>query len=261
MEWKYTNSPEKKKVPGVVVSKEGHADSLLGHGRTNYYWLPWKGATVNIASYFQLLRQYSPYLLKFSPIRKQLHPSFITEFGLDQLNPAFKCLFVNADFLLLLPGIGMMARVFTNGPEDLGSIPGRVIPKTQKCYLMSHCLTLGIIRYGSKVKWNSSGKGVAPSPTPWWSSYRKGSLWVTIDYGRQHTLLQFMFSKDVPSGIYWLQIGQIAFIHHLLCSLFWLNWSISVLSCTAAFKSDHNDQSERLPMPWNFPRNFAMMGF
>ena len=26
----------------------------------------------------------------------------------------------------------MMVRVFANGPGDLGSIPGRVIPKTQK---------------------------------------------------------------------------------------------------------------------------------
>ncbi len=26
----------------------------------------------------------------------------------------------------------LVGRVFTNGPEDLGSIPGRVIPKTQK---------------------------------------------------------------------------------------------------------------------------------
>ena len=28
-------------------------------------------------------------------------------------------------------------------------------------------------------------KGVAPSPTPWCSSYRKGSLRVSLDYGRQ----------------------------------------------------------------------------
>ena len=27
-----------KKVPGTVVSKEGHADSLLGHERTHYNW-------------------------------------------------------------------------------------------------------------------------------------------------------------------------------------------------------------------------------
>ena len=31
--------------------------------------------------------------------------------------------------------IGMMVRVFANGPGDLGSIPGRVIPKTQKMVL------------------------------------------------------------------------------------------------------------------------------
>ena len=28
--------------------------------------------------------------------------------------------------------IGVMIRVFVNGPGDLGSIPSRVIPKTQK---------------------------------------------------------------------------------------------------------------------------------
>ena len=27
---------------------------------------------------------------------------------------------------------GLMSRVFANGPGDRGSIPGRVIPKTQK---------------------------------------------------------------------------------------------------------------------------------
>ncbi len=30
------------------------------------------------------------------------------------------------------PDIGIMVRVFANGPEDQGSIPGQVIPKTQK---------------------------------------------------------------------------------------------------------------------------------
>ena len=29
----------------------------------------------------------------------------------------------------------MMVRVFTNGPGDLGSIPGRAIPKTRKIVL------------------------------------------------------------------------------------------------------------------------------
>ena len=80
-------------------------------------------------------------------------------------------------------GIGPAVRVFANGPGDLGSIPGRVIPKTLKWYLIPPCLTLSIIRYGSRVKWSNPGNGVAPSPTPWCSSYRKGSLLVTLDYG------------------------------------------------------------------------------
>ena len=31
--------------------------------------------------------------------------------------------------------IGLMSRVFANGPGDQGSIPGQVIPKTQKMVL------------------------------------------------------------------------------------------------------------------------------
>ena len=40
------------------------------------------------------------------------------------------------------------------------------------------CLTLSIIRYGSRVKWINPGKGVVPFPTPWCSSYQKGRLGV-----------------------------------------------------------------------------------
>ena len=57
----------------------------------------------------------------------------------------------------ILPAI-----VFTNGPEDLGSILGWVIPKTQKWYLMPPCLTLSFIRYGSRVKWSNPGKELCP---------------------------------------------------------------------------------------------------
>ena len=34
-----------------------------------------------------------------------------------------------------VPDIGMMVRVYASGPGDLGSIPGRVILKTQKMVL------------------------------------------------------------------------------------------------------------------------------
>ena len=86
-----------------------------------------------------------------------------------------------------------MLRVFANGLGDLGLIPGRVIPKTQKWYLMPPCLTLSIIRYGSRVKWRNPGKGVALSPTPQCSSYRKGSLRVTLDNGRQLYLYIYIY--------------------------------------------------------------------
>ena len=74
-----------------------------------------------------------------------------------------------------------MVRVFANGPGDRGSVPGQVIPKTQKWYLMPPCLTLSIIRYGSRVKLSNPGKGVVPSPILYCSSsYQKGSLRVTL---------------------------------------------------------------------------------
>ena len=53
--------------------------------------------------------------------------------------------------------IDMEGRVFANGPGDRGSIPSRVIQKSKKCHLILPCLTLSIIRYGSKeqsrIKW------------------------------------------------------------------------------------------------------------
>ena len=40
-----------------------------------------------------------------------------------------ECIFLSTS------AIGLAVRVFANGPGDLGSIPGRVIPKTQKMVL------------------------------------------------------------------------------------------------------------------------------
>ena len=45
--------------------------------------------------------------------------------------------------------------------------------RLKKWYLMPPCLTLSIIRYGTRVKWSNPGKGVAPSPTPWCSKLSK----------------------------------------------------------------------------------------
>ena len=80
-------------------------------------------------------------------------------------------------------------RVFANGPGDLGSIPGRVIPKTQKMVLDASLLNTQHYKVRIKGKVEQSREGVAPSPTHWCGSYRKGSLRVTLDYGRQLYLL------------------------------------------------------------------------
>ena len=69
--------------------------------------------------------------------------------------------------------------------------------RLKKWYLMPPCLTLSIIRYGSRVKWSNPEKKVAPFLTPWCSSYRKGSLRVTLDYGRQ-----LYFTHFVGTGIF-----------------------------------------------------------
>ena len=60
--------------------------------------------------------------------------------------------------------------LYVNGSGNWGSNPGRVIPKTQKWYLMLPCLTLSIIKYKSRVKCSNPGKIVVPSPIPWCSS-------------------------------------------------------------------------------------------
>ena len=75
--------------------------------------------------------------------------------------------------------------MFANGPGDLGSIPGRVIPKTKKMVLDASLLSTQHYKVRIKGKVEQSREGVAPSPTHWCSSYRKRSLRVTIDYGRQ----------------------------------------------------------------------------
>ena len=108
------------------------------------------------------------------------------------LSSTFVVLFIRCHLLLVsslsgvsIPDIGLGVRVFANGPGDLGSIPGRVIPKTQKMVLDASLLNTQHYKIRIKGKVEQSREGVAPSPTHWCSSYRKGSLRITLDYGRQ----------------------------------------------------------------------------
>ena len=56
-----------------------------------------------------------------------------------------------------------MSRVFANGTVDPVSIPGRVIPKTQK-------MVLDATQY-YKEKWSNPRNGIVPSPKPRCCSY------------------------------------------------------------------------------------------
>ena len=58
--------------------------------------------------------------------------------------------------------IGIMVEMIANGPGYRGSIPGWDIPKIEKWYIMVPCLTLSIIRGGSKVSGAIQGKELYP---------------------------------------------------------------------------------------------------
>ena len=131
-----------------------------------------------------------------------------------------------------------MVRVFANGLGDLGSIPGRVLPKTKKWYLMPTCLAISMIKYGSRVKWVNPGKGVAPSPTYRCSSYRKGGLRVTLDYGRQLYLLYFypirIILKQFNLAHRWFSN-----VYYYYSKEFFHGAVVNVLDCDSEFKSSH----------------------
>ena len=69
-----------------------------------------------------------------------------------------------------------------NGPGNRRSIPGRFMPKTLKMVLDTSLFNTQQYMVRIKGKVEQPGKGVAPSPTPWWSSDWKreplGCLWL-----------------------------------------------------------------------------------
>ena len=98
--------------------------------------------------------------------------------------------------------------MFANGPGDLGSIPGRVIPKIQKMVLDASLLNTQHYKVRIKGKVKQSREGVAPSPTPWCSSYRKGSLRVTLDYGRPLYFIYIYIYFEIRSKIAMKRVFQ-----------------------------------------------------
>ena len=79
-------------------------------------------------------------------------------------------------YIGIIPDNGIMVRVFANGLGDLDSIPGRVIPKTQKMILDATLLNTQQykIRINGKVEQSKEKSSALP--------YQKGSLRITLDY-------------------------------------------------------------------------------
>ena len=75
-------------------------------------------------------------------------------------------------------------RVYAHGPGNRGSIPDRVIPKTQKMVLDAYLPNTQHDKARIKGKWSIRRKGVAPFSPPQCCSFWKRSLPVTLDYGR-----------------------------------------------------------------------------
>ena len=75
-----------------------------------------------------------------------------------------------------------MGGVLARGPGVWSSILSRVIPKTQKMMLGLALLNTQHFKVRIKDKIEQSSE-VMPSPTSQCSSYSKGSLRFTLDYG------------------------------------------------------------------------------
>ena len=74
--------------------------------------------------------------------------------------------------------------------------------KLKKWYLIPPYLTISIIWYESRVKWNNPKKRVMPSSMLQCHSYWKGNLWVALDYCWQLCLFIYLYYSDYFIYIY-----------------------------------------------------------
>ena len=101
--------------------------------------------------------------------------------------------FIISIYIYIYRLIAQASRVFSNGPRDLGSIPGRVLPKTLKMVLDTSLLNTQQynVRIEGKVDQSRERSNAR------WSSYWKGSLQVALDYVRQLYLFTVDFGVQV----------------------------------------------------------------
>ena len=94
-----------------------------------------------------------------------------------------------------LPDIGIMVRVFANGPGDLGSIPGRVVPKTQKMVLDASLLNTQHYEVRNKGKVGQSRE--RSDALPYTYTIEKGAFG-----SPSTTVANFTYLYEVLSGLH-----------------------------------------------------------
>ena len=132
-----------------------------------------------------------------------------------------------------------MVRVFTNGPGDLGSIPSGVIPKTQKIVLDDSLLNTQHYKVRIKGKVEQSSERNS-APYTFCSRYWKGSLRVTLDYGRQLSLLEAII-------VYTGSLLLLTCNHVTVCKLFVFGRNIwNYINLCKWFVSGRNNHTQSL---------------
>ena len=100
--------------------------------------------------------------------------------------------------------------MFTNGPGDRGSIPGRVIPKTLKMLLDTSLLNTQQYKVLSRVKWSNPGKGVVPPLHPRVITIEKVAFWLPSTTVANFTLLLSLefFTSALADGFFYLSLSD-----------------------------------------------------
>ena len=131
-----------------------HAHTHTHINMTNYRYIY---IFIYIYIYIYIYKDQRVFLISLR-IHLSMFDSFFVSFSLY----LFIYSFIN--FFISMYGFYLLSRVFASGLGDRGSIPGRVIPKTQKSYLMQPCLALSSIRWRLRVKWSIPGERSSAFP-------------------------------------------------------------------------------------------------
>ena len=123
---------ERNKLIDIRLMKASHLDKKANTKMVHTNSTSSSRSSIYLAHRFSCLFHYS---------KKVLHPFLL----IHQLYMPFYYLYFIFMFLFNFRNIGLTSRVFANDLKTRGSLPGRIMSKTQKWCLKPPCLTLSII--------------------------------------------------------------------------------------------------------------------